>query len=248
MSDIKVCAAIESDCNDILRFLRESYYPEEPLTLALKPFQQADEDEEFNMSCIKHGTCIIAYAEDDKNNATSVKTSSDIKNNGSEINSTTNTINARNLLGALIAGPKYPGEAEHLMDASNTVKSMKWSKMLKLLSYLELKSNVFENFNCQSAVHCHAMAVHQNARGKSIGLKMLKEFIKVCKNLKYPVITLDCTSVYSIKLCEKLNMVCLHEMNFEDYRNEHGEQVFTPPSPHKQIKTFAKRTDDDDVI
>ncbi|XP_055377042.1 uncharacterized protein LOC129609162 [Condylostylus longicornis] len=329
MTNIRLRIAIESDRDAILKLLRSSFYPYEPTTLGLEPFQQTEEDEQFLLSWINYGTCIIAYYDDydvyynhkkqesytkiygNNNedfkmnflnhearnqhnkeyhyNKHEMQKQQQIKGQNIKCNSNqrnqydcsaddndnsyhhhqntniieeqqqkqTNTLNVnqilnqniftKELVGVLIGGPKYPGEAKHLLDESNSVKNLTWSKMLKFLSYIEFRSNVFEYFNCQSVIHCHAIAVHQNARGKSIGIKMIKEFIKICKNLKYPVITLDCTSVYSIKLCEKLNMVCLYEMEYTDYIDEHGEQILRPPLPHKLIKCFGKRTDDDDI-
>lgn len=116
----------------------------------------------------------------------------------------------------------------------------KWIELLKLFAILEHKANVFQRYNVTKALHLHVLSVCKKSRGKSIGIKLMEKCMEIGKELGYQLLTTDCTSVYSIRLAEKLNMDCVGILPYKDYYNENNEQIFKPPQPHNYIKTFAK--------
>lgn len=207
-NDLIFRVATESDREHLLNFIRKHYYPEEPITIGSEPKLQSSEDEEFSVSVIPHGTTIIAI--DPAQN--------------------------HKILGACLTGPIQPGEAMEMIEESKQCKSKKWSDILQLLAYLEESANIYERYNVTKALHVHVMGVDRQMRGKSIGIRLMEKCFEVAKSLGYPLITVDCTSVYSIKIAEKLNMECIVQLAYSDYKN--GQ--FRPPMPHTHIKTFAK--------
>lgn len=201
--------AESTDKDNILRFIREHYYPEEPITIGREPLQQSAEDEEFSLSTIEHGTTIVATDTD------------------------TNSI-----VGVLLSSPIVPGDADEMIEEAAHCSSKKWSEILLLLAHLEHKANVCERYKVSRALHMHVMGVNKHLRGHSIGVKLMQKCMEQGKKLGYPIASVDCTSVYSIRIAEKLNMVCISEVAYADYTNDAGEQIFRPPAPHTHIKTF----------
>lgn len=214
-SDIIYRIAKPSDRNNLLDFLRVHYYPEEPITNGNEPKEQDKLDEEFSLSVIEDGASIIAVdpAKNDK------------------------------VIGAILAGPIEPHEVEHLQHESKRCaenNSMKWSQILQLLAHLAECANVFERFNVDKSLHIHVMSVDAAYRGKSIGKNLMEKCIEAGKSLGYPLISTDCTNVFSIKIAEKLGMECVNTLAFSDYKDENGQQLFKPPLPNTHIKTFIK--------
>ncbi|XP_017466629.1 PREDICTED: uncharacterized protein LOC108359319 [Rhagoletis zephyria] len=206
-----------SDHDEVLQFLRKHYYLEEPLTIGSEPKEQDPEDEKFNMSQLANGTCLMAV----------------IESGGGE--------KRKRIAGVLISGPKDSSEAAHLFEEVARLGSNKWGRTLKLLACIERDSNVYERYNVAKALHVHIVAVDSAIRGRAIGARLIEEEKKLGRQLGYPLLTIDCTSYYSAKMSDRLGMDCVNVVKYESYLDRQGKPVFTPPSPHDCVKTFATR-------
>lgn len=200
------------DRDDVLDFIRKHYYPEEPITMGNEPKLQSTEDEEFSVSVIPYGTTIIAI----------------------------DSMQNDRIVGALLSGPIGPDEATDMIDEAKRCTNKKWSEILRLLAHLEETANIYERYNITKALHIHVMGVDRQMRGKSIGRNMFEKCFEIAKQLNYPLVSVDCTSIFSIRIAEKLQMDCIGELAYTAYKDNTGRQLFRPPSPHTQIKTFAK--------
>lgn len=199
---------------EVLDFLHLHYYLEEPLTAGSEPKQPDKEDEEFNMSNIVHGTCVMAI---EKNKAHP----------------------AGRIIGVLLSGPKECDEAKHLFEDAAKLGATKWGRTLHFLACIEQEANIFERFNVQRVLHIHVMGVNATMRGRNIGRRLVEEVLKIAKSLHYEMVSADCTSFYSAKLFERMNADCINIKFYKDYTDEAGRQVFKPDWPHECVKTFA---------
>lgn len=206
--------AVESDRDNVLEFIRKYYYPEEPITIGNAPKMQDSADEEFSVSVIPYGASIIAV----------------------------DTLNCNRMVGIILAGPIEPGEAVHMVEESKRCESesKKWSEILLLLAHLEENANIYERYNIERALHIHVLGVDCEYRGKSIGVNLMQKCFDAGKSLGYPLVTVDCTSKFSIRIAEKLQMENIYTLAFNDYKDNNGREVFKPPLPHTHIKTFTK--------
>lgn len=207
--------AVANDRDAILDFLRKHYYPEEPITNGNEPKRQDTADEDFTLSVIADSASIVAC---------------DPINNGK-------------IVGALMAGLIETDEVHHIMDMakeSELNNNRKWSEILLLLGHLAQCSNIFQRYNVNRSLHIHVMSVDTAYRGKSIGTYLMEMCFNVGKSLGYPIVSADCTNVFSIKIAEKLGMDCVNVMAFSEYKDNNGKQLFNPPLPHTHIKTFVK--------
>lgn len=212
MGKIEYRIATEADHDDILHFMRKHYYPEEPLTLGNDPKLQSAEDEEFTVSLISFGATIVALDDADR------------------------------IVGCLLSGPSDPSEAAHMYRESERFESTdrKWSEILRLLAHLEERANLYARYNVTKALYVSAVGVDRQMRGKSIGSNLLSKCFEIGRIMGYPLVSLDCSSIYSIRMAEKLQMECVVQLAYSDYRDGNGRQLFMPPLPHTHIKTFAK--------
>lgn len=210
--DILIRVALDSDKEAILNFIRQHYYPDEPITIGNEPKVPSRQDEEFSISIIPYGVSIVAI--DPKCN--------------------------NQIVGAALAGSIGPSEADDMVTEAEHCTDKKWQEILYLLAHLERNANLYERYGVEKALHVHVMGVDRNARGKSIGIKLMRKCMENGKALGYPVISLDCTSIFSIRIAEKLQMECVGKLAYADYTDANGKQLFRPPQPHTHIKTFAK--------
>lgn len=200
------------DHDEILDFIRTHYYPEEPLTVGNEPKLQSREDEEFSMSVLSHEMSVIAV----------------------------DTLRDNRIVGALLAAPLGADEGNEMYEEAKLCPDKKWSEILELLAYLDTNACSHKRYNVHNVMHIHVMGVDRETRGKSIGIKLMKKSMEIGKTLGYQLVTVDCSSVYSIKIAEKLQMDCIVNLAYKDYKDINGKQLFRPPMPHTHIKTFAK--------
>ncbi|XP_073837183.1 arylalkylamine N-acetyltransferase-like 2 [Musca autumnalis] len=212
IDDIRICVIQPNERQRVLDFLRIHYYHEEPLTIGTEPKQQDQADEEFNMSNINHGTCLMA-----------IHTESEA------------------IVGAVLAGPKGPDEADHLFEEAATEGSSKWGRILKFLACVERDANVCQRYGVQKVLHAHVIGVDRKMRGKNIGGRLMSELMKLGNQLGYELLAADCTSYYSAKMCERLGWECINTVYYRDYVDEHKKPVFVLDPPHECCKTFAVR-------
>lgn len=51
----------------------------------------------------------------------------------------------------------------------------------------------------------------------------------------------DCTSLFSGKLCARVGFNAIYELDYKDYVEEDGKQVFSPALPHTTAVTYIKK-------
>lgn len=202
----------QKDYNEILEFIREYYYKEEPLTLAHPEKGHTKDDEEFSMSHIIHKTVLLAIDEEKKK-----------------------------IVGVLIAGPIEHGDADKMLENAEFCETKKWSDISKILAYIEKKADVLGKFNLEEAVHCHAVGVHHDYRGNRIGLKLFEKFFDVAKALDYQLLSVDCTSIFSNRICEQLEMDLVSSVSYDEYNMKIGEKLFKSIEPNTEIRTYVKK-------
>lgn len=212
VGDVKICVIKPQDRQRVLDFLRLHYYREEPLTVGTEPQQQDPADEEFNMSNIEHGTCLMAVHGENET-----------------------------IVGAVLAGPKGPHEADHLFEDAAKEGSSKWGVILKFLACVERDANVCPRYGVEKVLHAHVLGVDSKTRGKNIGSRLLAELKLLGKQLNYELLAVDCTSYYSAMICDRLGWDCVNTVYYKDYLDENQCQVFHVTPPHDCCKTFAVR-------
>ncbi|KAH8245347.1 hypothetical protein KR032_009377, partial [Drosophila birchii] len=212
--DIKVRQVTETEANQLMTFLLEHYYREEPLTAGTAPPEPTADDKEFLLSNIPHGTCFLA--EEDQGN-------------GSRI------------VGAVVAGPKDAGAPELMRREAALHAGSKWGRILDVLSAVETGSDVCRRFNVPSSLHVHALGVNKELRGQALGARLMEAVAQRARDQGYRLVSVDCTSVYSARLMQRLSYELVHSLRYADHLDACGQQVVTPPPPHESVQTFVLR-------
>lgn len=143
-----------------------------------------------------------------------------------------------NLVGILIAGKM---ENENLDESeAASIEEPKRADILNFLAFIKRKANFGERFKVNEYFHIHIVSVHPFYRGRKIAMKLFQSSFALAKFKNYQLITVDCTSFYSAKIAERLDMECISTVTYQEYNNYIGKPLFIPSPPHVEIKSFAK--------
>ncbi|XP_065086658.1 arylalkylamine N-acetyltransferase-like 2 [Ochlerotatus camptorhynchus] len=204
--------AISADREAYREALARFFYPEEPLTIGYYLGKDVTEDDmEFTLSLIEEGFVWLAVQE-----------------------------GSGKIIGMCGGSFIERGEADQLMDAAERTETKKFADILRLLAHLSREANVFERFGVDRAYHVHCLAVDSGFRGKSLGRILVEKQFEYARKCAIRVVSADATSVYSVKLLERLGMESCYALTYADYRDEHEQQVFLTDGPHSEAKTMVK--------
>ena len=210
MQKIHIKAAKSTNHNEILNFLREEFYPFEHLTLAHSIPGVTEDDEAFTMSHLHSQNGIVLMTFADEN--------------------------CEKLVGVLIAGAI---SSKNITNENEPIKTEKWNDIFNFLIFIEKRANILQKFNIDKYLQIHAIAVKNEVRGQKIAQKLIKKCFNIAEN-NYEVVCMDCTSTFSIKVAENLEMQAVSEIYYEEYNKIIGEEKFAAQEPHTVIITFVK--------
>ncbi|XP_030566732.1 dopamine N-acetyltransferase [Drosophila novamexicana] len=145
------------------------------------------------------------------------------------------------IVAAAVAGPKTADEAAHLFAEAAHLAGSKWGRILGILAIAERDANAFARFNVDRALHVHAIGVDAALRGRALGARLMHALADRGRELNYPLLTVDCTSLYSGRLMKRLGYESINRMPYTDYVDAAGQQLIRPPAPHEFLETFALR-------
>lgn len=142
-----------------------------------------------------------------------------------------------NIAGVRLAVPKEPAD---IKPPSKQIPTAHFDRLMNFLALLEFHADVFTKFNVDKSIYSIMLCVDKSYRGQGVGLKLYEENMKLAKSLGYPLYVCDCTSLFSAKLCEKLEMTKVLEMNYNEYCDENGNEIFHKVPPHDMARVYAK--------
>ncbi|XP_022224855.2 dopamine N-acetyltransferase [Drosophila obscura] len=209
--DIEVRVVEAGEGEALMQFLLEHYYREEPLTAGCSPPEPDQADKDFLLSNIQYGTCLVVMQ------------------------------GGIRMVGAVVAGPKDAHESDHLAVELVEHSGTKWGRILGLLARVEQETNVCQRYGVPSAIHVHALGIDHTLRGLGLGVRLMNAVAERARALGHPLVTVDCTSLYSARLMARLGYELINTLRYDDYLDETGQQVFRPPAPHDSVKTYVLR-------
>lgn len=203
--------ANESEHDKVLHFLRQHFFPEEPINNAY-PIKDDSMEEEFILSLLPEGNILLA------------------------IESST-----LNIAGLASFGKITRTYSQESWEESESTNNIKWRDILKFMSHIESKANVCQRFGVTEALHLHGVTVDKAYRGRAIGKQLFNECFKEAEKRNYRLVSADCTSIYSVRIAQSVGMECVSTVTYDEYNDKVGDNVFFPTPPHVEIKTFVKK-------
>lgn len=87
------------------------------------------------------------------------------------------------------------------------------------------------------------LVVDPNHRNNGIATALVSRSKKEAASLGHKFIRIDCTSHFTARIASAVGLQCIYELNYEDYRNLRGENVFSNIMyPHTKVTVYAGKT------
>lgn len=144
------------------------------------------------------------------------------------------------LIAVILNAPKDEHEADHILEDIAKIGESKWSVQLSLLYKVEKSADSLKKFGVEKSAHIHTLAVHKDFRGKGLAALLIEKSIESFKSKQFSLVTIDCTSFYSSKVCEKLGMQLVNTLYYSSFKDKSGNQIIKPPKVHDAIRTYVK--------
>lgn len=140
------------------------------------------------------------------------------------------------LVGVLLSNKIEPKHCEETLELTSDGR---FEDFCKLMAYVGSKADVFKRLNVQHSLHIEIISVHKDYVGRGIASKLFEECLKQAKALNFPALSLDCTSYFTSKICEKNNLELLSTVSYDEFNSHAGELLFIPNEPHTLIKSYG---------
>ncbi|XP_050299236.1 arylalkylamine N-acetyltransferase 1-like isoform X2 [Anthonomus grandis grandis] len=209
--DIVVTTA--SDKEDILNFLREFFFRDEPLNKYLDLINENNprckDLEYFSTKNIDNGLNLKAI------------------HNGKIIGVCLNDLLKRGYL-------QDPPDEHEITDP-------KFSKIVRMLGKVEVESDIFSKFpDSDTAMTTKILTVNNAYRGQGIAKELLNKTREMAKELGAGFMSVDCTSHFTALALKKLGFECIYTLRYADHK-ENGEVVFKPEPPHESVTVYVQK-------
>lgn len=215
MEKIKIRQAKEKEIREISEFLETHFSTGNPLELA---YVCADELEEEPKEIM-----ITQFVEESIRNSNVLMAVDE---------------SSEQLVGLLICSP-----TESESDKATTPPESPPHPIGQFLDYVHSKAKICERFNLpvDQCFHIEIVGVHQEYRGQQIAKKLFESGFRLGKSKNYKLVSVDCTSVYSTRIAEKLEMEFVSSVTYDEFNSVLGKCAFVPVPPHFYVKTFVKK-------
>ena len=110
------------------------------------------------------------------------------------------------------------------------------------MQYCDDKTNFYDHFNTDIALHFMGLCVAKKYRGRGLGTKLTEIALEFIRNLEIdPVyVKVESSSVFAQKIFEKLNFEKLYEQNYKEYLVD-SKVVFEDMGDHKSMVCYGKK-------
>lgn len=143
------------------------------------------------------------------------------------------------LVGVLEADRMTSGNKEKYDKCALNLQG-KDADLLRFESYIVRKADFCKRLNVSHCLYIQSLATHLDHLHQGIAFRLFEYIDELARSLNYPAISVDCTSCFTARLAEKINMKCLTTITYDEYNAHVGEKLFIPKEPHTLIKSFAK--------
>lgn len=209
-SKISIRFAEDRDVSRIVNFINQFFHNNEPLELFHPDRLEDSTDNDFYQEQVNKKLILLAVDE------------------------------SENLVGVMIGKVLTPNESKKYRNEASKHGENMDADILNFLAFISDKSDVLRKFKLNDCFQIFIVAVHSEFRGHGIATKLLEASLSLAKSRNFKLISVDCTNHFTAKICEKLQLILVSTVTYDEYNNHLGKQLFTPQPPHTTIKTFAK--------
>ena len=236
---IKFSMATENDVDDVIKFLQENFYPDEPVNRNVKTME-GDGWLDRYLRNIMDKMMVIQPITNIEITPASIIARSTVDNSivGTRIGEIVSRNNAKDepippimWIGNLPSFVPIPEKLTHLINLVQHIDDLNYGKTA---AFQELK-------DADKIYFAANVCVSDKARGCGLGTELVKRGYEIAKKAGCLYTYVLASSMYSQKIFHKLgNCNVLHEVKYEDYKyDKKGRPFLSDPQEHKVIQVLA---------
>ncbi|XP_050433460.1 arylalkylamine N-acetyltransferase 1-like [Adelges cooleyi] len=202
-------AITSEDRQAVIDFLRQFFYRDEPLIIALDmtvDVKAMAKLEAYCNSLLDNGLACKAVSADGR------------------------------LIGVILNGVKCKLD-KHEDDTEDDTKFQHITKFLNKVD--KEANFFCQYPNVCRALTIDIVAVDHKYRGKGVCKSLMDKARELALKNRCSMIYVECSSYFSAKAAEKLGFQCIYTLSYKDYLNDQGQPIFNPPPPHTQSKVYV---------
>ncbi|EDW63500.1 uncharacterized protein Dvir_GJ15301 [Drosophila virilis] len=200
-----------ADYQPLKTLMGGNFFKGEPLGELYEPEWVIKFKDEYYISMIEQGTCLLAVDE----------------NNGGRI------------VGYVLAHAQTPDDLDRDRKRAAASEPNTWGRIAVFLSKIEIEINLFKRYGVSKILYSHITNVDASMRGKGLGSRLAAALMEVGRSKGFPLMIAYCSSYYSARQKEALGMECVYSIAYADYKDESGQVVFKPAAPHTHLRVMV---------
>ncbi|XP_041631217.1 arylalkylamine N-acetyltransferase-like 2 [Drosophila kikkawai] len=204
----------EKDYEEIKELIFEDYFTGVPLCLPKSKFTTETKEllDGVHRHMVAQDTCLVAIDE----------------------------VNNGRLVAFALAGAQFPEDLEKQRNELDRIQP-ELAVLLRFLHGLECQAGIFKRYGVTKLIYSCFTYVNPEMRGRRLGVRLAEAVMELGRSKGFPLMTACCVSFYSARQKEALGMECILSQSYADYKDDQGQEIFTPPAPHKEVRILAIR-------
>ncbi|XP_002051345.2 arylalkylamine N-acetyltransferase-like 2 [Drosophila virilis] len=200
-----------ADYQPLKTLMGGNFFKGEPLGELYEPEWVIKFKDEYYISMIEQGTCLLAVDE----------------NNGGRI------------VGYVLAHAQTPDDLDRDRKRAAASEPNTWEDILVFLSRVDIEVNLFKRYGISELLFSFMTHVVAPMRGKGLGSRLAAALMEIGRKKGFPLMVAQCISYYSARQKEALGMECAYSIAYADYKDESGQVVFKPAAPHTHLRVMV---------
>ncbi|XP_034255898.1 dopamine N-acetyltransferase [Thrips palmi] len=145
------------------------------------------------------------------------------------------------VVGVALNGVLWPGDLDQAQAKLSDMDDAKFRRIFGLLYSVNRRLDLFAAFNVDRIFECRILSVDHRYRGRGLARTLLARSLQAAKDAGFQLVKEDATGLFSQRAAESMGFQTLHEMPYEEYKNEDGGIAFPTEDPHKTLKIMVKQ-------
>ncbi|KAJ1524776.1 hypothetical protein ONE63_009652 [Megalurothrips usitatus] len=209
-----LCPIPEARFEDVIGHLRCSFFADEPLNRSVQLCERGQphrELEEHARQTLRDGLSVMALDE-----ATG------------------------RVAGVALNGVLWPGDLDEAQSKLAGMDDVKFRRIFGLLYSVNKRLDLFAAYGVDRIFECRILSVDHHYRGRGLARSLLQRSIDAAKEAGFQIMKGDATGLFSQRAAASMGFQTLHELLYEEYKDDGGEIAFPTESPHKSLKIMVK--------
>lgn len=147
--------------------------------------------------------------------------------------------NENQIVGACINNRNCPWDAQKLEEYAKQVHDGSMKKLFYIWALMSREPNIHQELHLNSIFEIGMLSIDNRFSQRGIGTELVKRSLELGRDLNFSYARMDCTSDYSMRIAEKLNMIRLWDVSYKNILMQDGKTPLAIPDyPHSQAAVY----------